>query len=85
LPEFLGNLDALANEVLKCAKDTGHKAVVKLLLETGKADVNSKDYNGQMLLLWAAEKGHDTVVKLLLEKGAQVETEDKRYDRTPLS
>ena len=55
----------LANEVLKCAKDTGHKAVVKLLLETGKADMNSKDYDGQMLLLWAAENGHEAVVLLL--------------------
>jgi ankyrin repeat protein len=84
LAEFLGNLNALANEVLKCAKDTGHGAVVKLLLGTGKADMNSKDYDSRMLLSWAAESGHEAVVKLLLERGAQLETEDSS-GRTPLS
>ncbi|KAH6714716.1 ankyrin repeat-containing domain protein [Leptodontidium sp. MPI-SDFR-AT-0119] len=84
LKEFLRNLDVLANEVLKCAKDTGHKAVVKLLLETGRADMNSKDYDSQTLLLWAAEEGYEAVVKLLLERGAQIEAEDKS-GRTPLS
>ncbi|KAL5327092.1 hypothetical protein ACEPPN_004783 [Leptodophora sp. 'Broadleaf-Isolate-01'] len=84
LLEFLSNLHLLANEVLKCAKDTGHKAVVKLLLETGRADVNSKDYDSQTLLLWAVKEGHEAVVKLLLEKGAQIEGTDN-YGRTPLS
>jgi hypothetical protein len=83
LLEFLRNLDILANEVLKCAKDTGHKAVVKLLLETGRADMDSKDYNGQTLLLWAAEEGHEAVVKLLLKKGAQIEAKDSS-GQTPL-
>jgi ankyrin repeat protein len=84
LPEFLRNLDVLANKVLHCAKDTGHKAVVKMLLETGEADMDSKDYDGQTPLSWAAEKGHEAVVKLLLERGAQIESIDKYY-RTPLS
>jgi ankyrin repeat protein len=40
--------------------------VVKLLLETGKVDVDSKDdYYGQTPLQRAAERGHRAVVKLL--------------------
>jgi hypothetical protein len=85
LRDFFTNLDVLANEVLKRAKDTGHQAVVKFLLETGKADMNSKDYNGATLLSWAAENGHEAVVKLLLERGAQIENTDTYLGRTPLS
>ncbi|KAE8446737.1 hypothetical protein EG329_011642 [Mollisiaceae sp. DMI_Dod_QoI] len=73
LPKFFENLETLANKVLECAKNIGHKAVVKLLLETGRADVNSNDYDSQTLLFWAAENGHDAIVELLLEKGAQLE------------
>jgi ankyrin repeat protein len=40
--------------------------MVKLLLETGKANADSKDsYDGRTPLSWAAEGGHETVVKLL--------------------
>jgi len=63
----------------------GHRAwaVVKLLLETGKADMNSKDYDCQTLLLWASENGHDAVAKLLYERGAELGTKDVK-GRTPL-
>jgi ankyrin repeat protein len=43
----------------------GHEAVVKLLLETGKVEVDSKDKNGLTPLSWAAENGHEVIVKLL--------------------
>ena len=43
----------------------GHEAVVKLLLGTGKAEVNSKDKDNQTPLLRAAAGGHEAVVKLL--------------------
>jgi ankyrin repeat protein len=43
----------------------GHGAVIKLLLESGKVDVNSTDKNGQTPLSYAAKEGHNTVVKLL--------------------
>jgi len=50
----------------------GHEAVVKLLLETGKVDPESKDKEyGQTPLSWAVRNGHKAVVKLLLEKGAR--------------
>ncbi|KAF8867423.1 purine and uridine phosphorylase [Acephala macrosclerotiorum] len=47
----------------------GVEAVAKLLLDTGKIDVDSKDSCGQTPLRWAAYGGHEAVVKLLLETG----------------
>jgi ankyrin repeat protein len=42
--------------------------VVKLLLETGKVEVDSQDKTGgRTPLLWAAINGHVAVVKLLFE------------------
>jgi len=85
LPEFLGNLNILANEVLKCAMKTRHEAVGKLLLETGKVDVDSNDYYRRMPLVWAAMKGHEAVVKLLLETGKMdVDWKYGHNGRTPL-
>jgi ankyrin repeat protein len=43
----------------------GNEAVVKLLLEAGKADVDSKNTDGRTALSRAAENGHEAVVKLL--------------------
>ena len=57
-----------------------YEAVVKLLLDTGKVDVDCKDRDGRTPLSWAvdgmplsrvAENGHEAVAKLLLEKGAK--------------
>ncbi|PQE24784.1 ankyrin repeat and SAM domain containing 6 protein [Rutstroemia sp. NJR-2017a BVV2] len=91
LPEFLGKLDKLPVEVLKCAMDTGHKwalqegheAIVKLLLEKG-AELETKSTSGQTPLSWAAGNGNEAIVKLLLEKGAELEAKDSFYSRTPL-
>ncbi|OAG09312.1 uncharacterized protein CC84DRAFT_1076590, partial [Paraphaeosphaeria sporulosa] len=47
------------------AAGNGHEAVVKLLLSTGKVDVDAKDQGGQTPLSRAAENGHGPVVKLL--------------------
>ena len=69
----------------KLAAGDGHEAVVKLLLDTGKVDVSSKDGSGRTPLSWAAEKGHEAVVKLLLDTGkVEVDSEDV-HGRTPLS
>jgi len=40
--------------------------VVKVLLDTGKVDVDSKDNDGRTPLILAAWNGHLTVVKTLL-------------------
>jgi ankyrin repeat protein len=57
--------------------------VVKLLLETGKVEADSKDQDDWTPLWWAAKNGHDAVVKLLLETG-KVKADLKDQDgRTP--
>ncbi|KAF4627618.1 hypothetical protein G7Y89_g10540 [Cudoniella acicularis] len=61
----MGSLDD--RTLLSWAAGRGHEAVVKLLLETGHVDVESKDKNGQTPLSWAPQGGHEAVVKLLLE------------------
>ena len=77
--------DSYGRTALLLAAERGHDAVVKLLLKTGKVDVESKDEYGRTPLSWAAEEGHEAVVKLLLETGkVDVESKDK-YGRTPLS
>ncbi|KAH8693448.1 hypothetical protein GQ44DRAFT_635107, partial [Phaeosphaeriaceae sp. PMI808] len=60
---------------LSRAAERGHKAVVELLLKTGKTDVHWKDNKGRTPLLCAKEGGHEAVVKLL---------ETKRTVGTPL-
>jgi ankyrin repeat protein len=84
LPEFLENLNELANEVLKCSMNTGHEALVKLLIVREDVDANIKASN-KAPLGWAAENGHEAVVKLLLETGkAYIDLRD-RNGQTPLS
>jgi ankyrin repeat protein len=61
------------------------EAVVKLLLETGKADADLKDDYSQTPLSLAAENGHEAVVKLLLVTGKVDADAKSRYDQTPLS
>lgn len=53
-----------------------HEAVVKMLLDTGKVEVDSRDKHGQMPLSLAAEKGEEAVVQILLETG-KVEIDSK--------
>jgi ankyrin repeat protein len=62
----------------------GHKAIVKLLLDSGTVNADSKDREERTPLLYAAKNGHEAVVRLLLEKGAELETKDS-LERTPLS
>ncbi|KAF9775393.1 hypothetical protein IL306_006504 [Fusarium sp. DS 682] len=51
------------------AAESGRKAIVKLLLDSGKVDPDAKDKDGQTPLLQAAAHGHAAVVKLLLDSG----------------
>ncbi|CZR65994.1 uncharacterized protein PAC_15894 [Phialocephala subalpina] len=50
--------------------------LLKLLLETGKVEVDAKDSNGRTPLLEAAHGGHEAIFKLLLETG-KVEVDAK--------
>jgi ankyrin repeat domain-containing protein 50 len=45
--------------------------VVKLLVDTGKADVNAKDEFGLTSLSYVTESGHEAVVDMLLASGAK--------------
>ena len=59
--------------------------MVKLLLDTGEVDINSRDYSSRTPLSFAAQGGHETVVKLLLDTGeVDVDSRDNS-GRTPLS
>ena len=63
----------------------GDENLVKLLLETDKVDVDSKDNNGRTPLSWAVQSESEAVVKLLLETG-KVDVDSKDNDgQTPLS
>jgi len=59
---------------------------VKLLLGTGKVDVDSKSNDGRIPLSYAAWSGNEAVVKLLLGTGkVGVDSKDPEYGRRPLS
>jgi ankyrin repeat protein len=51
--------------------EKGHEAVIKLLLETGKIDLELKDRNGRTPLSCAVERGSVAIVQLLLAEGAK--------------
>ena len=76
--------DIKEKTLLSYAANQGHEAVVKLLLDTKKVDIDSKDKDGLTPLSEAADNGHESVVKLLLENNAALETKNKN-GRTLLS
>ncbi|KAK4104683.1 hypothetical protein N658DRAFT_556519 [Parathielavia hyrcaniae] len=51
------------------AAAAGHEAIVKLLLSTGRVDVDSRGISDFTSLWWAAEIGHEGICKLLLRTG----------------
>jgi hypothetical protein len=84
---------------LSYAAERGHVEVVKLLLQTGKADVNARDRKGLTPLCHACANatlspeegegdcevfgGQETVARLLVENGADFDAGDDA-GRTPL-
>jgi ankyrin repeat protein len=75
----------IGKKLLLSASRKGHEVVIRLLLETGKVNADSKDNEGHTPLSWAARMGDEAVVKLLLETG-KVDAESKDCGgQTPLS
>ena len=61
------------------AAESGHKAMIQLLLRTGQADATLKDYWGRTPLSWAAEWGREKVIQVLLGTG-QVDVSSTRSE-----
>ncbi|CAG9983821.1 unnamed protein product [Clonostachys byssicola] len=55
--------------LLWLAARNGHESLLKLLLDTGRADINRRYMSGLTLLCIAAIKGHENIVNLLLSTG----------------
>ena len=73
-----------ARTPLSYAAESGHEAVVKLLIERDDVEADSKDFSGRTPLSYAAGSGHEAVVKLLLERNdIEVSSRDIR-GLTPL-
>ncbi|KAL8365252.1 hypothetical protein RB595_004180 [Gaeumannomyces hyphopodioides] len=72
---------------LSRAISNGREAVIQLLLDTGKADIESEDKKyGQTPLLSVISNGGEAAVKLMLDTGKiDLESKDERYGQTPLS
>ena len=79
------DLEDISKELLFSAAKKGHKDVVRLLLDTGKTDLDARDNDGQTPLLWAARNGHGAIVKLLLATGTVDVNAKNENSWTPLS
>ncbi|PKS11428.1 hypothetical protein jhhlp_003191 [Lomentospora prolificans] len=66
---YIWTKDSSGRKPLLLTPWNGHEDVVKLLLNTGKVDIDSKYESGQAPLLLTSENGHEAVVKLLLNTG----------------
>jgi ankyrin repeat protein len=82
--EVLGDT-RLRRTPLSLAAETGHHKIIKLLLDSGKVDVDLKNTaSGQSPLSWAARSGHEEVVRLLLDSDKVDPDSKDRLGRTPL-
>jgi len=79
--QSIGNKDEL-NQALFAAIGNGLEDEVMRLISQG-ADVNAKDEQGSVPLVFAVKEGRKEIVELLLAHGADVNVKD-RWGRTPL-
>ncbi|KAH8723883.1 ankyrin repeat-containing domain protein [Phaeosphaeriaceae sp. PMI808] len=79
------DLEDISKELLLSAARKGHEDVVRLLLDTGKIDLDVRDDDGQAPLSWAAKNGHGAIVNLLLATGKVDINVMDRDNWTPLS
>lgn len=62
--------------LLSLAVQYKNKAVIKLLLEEGGADINKADYNNRTPIMHAAWRGLPAIFELLFQKGADIHVKD---------
>jgi ankyrin repeat protein len=62
----------------------GNAIAIRLLLATGRVDLEARDEDGMTPLHWAAERGHLEAARLLVDAGAKVNARDA-HRRTPMS
>ena len=63
-------MEDISKELLFSAAKKGDEDVVRLLLDTGKTDLDARGTkHGWTPLSWAARNGHLAIVKLLLATG----------------
>jgi ankyrin repeat protein len=77
------NRDFGGRTPLSWASGEGHEALSKLLLDTGKVDVDSNDSLDRTPLSWASGNGREKTMKLLEERKADVNSRDDD-GQTPL-
>ncbi|KAF5637154.1 ankyrin repeat [Fusarium sp. NRRL 52700] len=94
LLEFGGDSCIGGATPLLLASRRGHKGVAKLLIDTGRVQIDLPDNIGRTPLSYMAQWGHETLVRLLLDQGAELESRGADYEefeiacserRTPLS
>lgn len=73
---FVFNLISSPNEDLILGAKTGNIALVKLALEN-KADLETKNDEGETALILASWYGSPEIVDLILKKGANINAQDK--------
>lgn len=70
---------------LSQAAFSGKESIVRLLLDTGKVDVNIQDEKGDTPLLYAIAEGHEDTVKLLLKQDMIGVNIGNKEGETPLT
>ncbi|KFZ16979.1 hypothetical protein V502_04810, partial [Pseudogymnoascus sp. VKM F-4520 (FW-2644)] len=81
---YIDARDSHGQTPLSRAAVSGHKAVVKLLVEQDDVVTDSKDNDGWTPLLRAAARGHAAIVKLLVERDDVVADSKDNDGWTPL-
>jgi ankyrin repeat protein len=66
------------------AVQTDDEKMAKILLDSQKFDVNTRDTSGQTPLWYATRNGSDTIVRMLLERAADTHIRDPESGRTLL-
>ncbi|KAH7122358.1 ankyrin repeat-containing domain protein [Dendryphion nanum] len=78
-------LEGIIKKLLLSAAEKGDEDVFRLLLDTGKANLDARDNNRQTPMITAARNGHWAIVKLLIATGKIDVNAKSKHNWTPLS